>query len=94
MEGGIEYEERSIVMTEKVEHKGKDYGTGNFRFKIVNPSYFKQYQLCIYTQVGILKTNPIFGVSEVANSGQCPELKSILEISSSLEHNFITLNKL
>lgn len=49
MEGGIEYEERSIVMTEKVEHKGKDYGTGNFRFKIVNPSYFKQYQLCIYT---------------------------------------------
>lgn len=69
MEGGIEYEERSIVMTEKVEHKGKDYGTGNFRFKIVNPSYFKQYQLCIYTEVGILKTNPIFGVSEVANSG-------------------------
>jgi hypothetical protein len=35
-EGEIEYESRSIKMIEKVQQRGKDYGTGHFRFNIVN----------------------------------------------------------
>lgn len=80
-------------MSEKVQQRGKDYGTGMFRFTIVNPTYFKQYQLCIHTEVGILKTNPIFGIEETKSTDKCNELRDLLSISHSVEQNFILLNK-
>lgn len=49
-------------MVEKIEHYGKDFGKGKFTFKITNEPYFKQHQICVLTEVGILKSNPIFGI--------------------------------
>ncbi len=47
-------------MTEKIEHYGKDYGKGSFSFQIINEPYFRQYHTCVHTELGILKTAPIF----------------------------------
>jgi len=32
----VDMEQRSITMTEKIEHYGKEYGKGKFMFKITN----------------------------------------------------------
>jgi hypothetical protein len=58
--GGKERESRDIKITEKIQHYGKDYGKGLFSFRIDNEPYFKQYQICVHTELGILKTAPIF----------------------------------
>lgn len=81
-------------MTEKIENCGKNVGTGNFRFTIVNQTYFKQYLLCVHTEDGILKTNPIFGMEGTTSNDKCPELQDILSFSEDVEQNVITLNKL
>jgi len=55
-------------MTEKLEHLGKQFGSCNFQFTIINEPYFKQYQLGVHTEVGILKNTPIFGIKETKTS--------------------------
>jgi hypothetical protein len=47
----------------------------------------------VHTEVGILKTQPLFGV-EQTSSQHCPELQQILSISADVELNIIELNKL
>lgn len=68
MKGHEEYESRNIDMTEKIQRYGKDYGKGSFSFKIINQPYFRQYQTCVHTEVGILKAAPIFDVEETKTS--------------------------
>lgn len=68
-------------MNEKIEHLGKVYGSGSFQFTITNEVYFKQYQLCCHTEVGILKTTPIFGIQETKTTDKSPELHDLLAIN-------------
>ena len=69
-------------MTQKIEHCGKNYGTGNFQFTIANQTYFKQFLLCVHTEEGILKTNPIFGIEGTKSTDKCQELQDLLALSN------------
>jgi hypothetical protein len=81
-------------MSQKIEHCGKNYGTGHFRFSIVNQTYFKQHLLCVHTEDGILKTKLLFGAKDTTSTDKCPELHSLLTLSNSVEQNVIALNNL
>ena len=59
-------------MTEKLEHLGKLFGSCNFQFTIINEPYFKQYQLGVHTEIGILKNTPIFGIKETKTNDKSP----------------------
>lgn len=94
MRGCEEYESRNINMTEKIEHYGKDYGKGSFSFNIINQPYFRQYQICVHTELGVLKAAPIFVIEETNAEQKCPELQELLTISQTVEQNVFLLNKL
>ena len=49
-------------MTEKLEHFGREYGKGTFKFWITNDVYLRQYQICVRTEMGILKSYPIYPI--------------------------------
>jgi hypothetical protein len=79
-------------MTEKIERYGKDSGRGTFSFNIINQSYFRQYQTCVHTEAGILRTAPIFAEEDAAQ--KCEELQELVAIGEAVEQNVFLLNKL
>lgn len=60
----IPYEERLITLSQKNWSHGKEVGLSNLKMKFSIQKHMTQMQVCVRTELGILKSSPVFSHDE------------------------------